>query len=171
NTTFELKFWTDVPGSPSSPGVQLWRRAFPPGTYSNSFAGSVFSETFFDPSQPFLPNSDTQVYRYDFPVAECDAFYQSYGNIYWLSVTAYTTNGFSRFGWKTCITNDYFGDDPTWSPFTNSPTSWTDLHYPSQIGHPYTNSMDMAFELGTGVPTNCPPVTASFFGSPATGNA
>lgn len=170
NTTFELKFWSDVPGSPSSPGVQLWRRVFPPRTYSNNFAGSVFSETFYDPSQPFLPNSDTQVYRYDFTIPQCDAFYQSFGNIYWLSVTAYPTNGFSHFGWKTCITNDYDHDDATWSFSTNSPTFWNDLHYPSQIGHPYTNSMDMAFELDTAVSTNCTPPVVSFYGDPISGS-
>jgi PKD repeat protein/FtsP/CotA-like multicopper oxidase with cupredoxin domain len=164
NVTFELKFWTDVPGSPSHPGTNLWQQVFAPGSYSNSLTACVNSERFYDPSQPLLTNADTRVSRYDFTIPQTAAFCQRSGNIYWLSVTAITTN--ALFGWKTCITNDHFNDDATWSMTTNSPTSWFDLHYPPP--HPYQGqSMDMAFALTTAACSNCP--VAGFFGNPTNG--
>ncbi len=168
NVTFDLRFWSDVPAGPgySHPGTQLWREVFAPGSYSNSFY-SPSSEQFLDPSQPGLFNTDTQVWQYDFSIPQCEAFYQSSGNVYWLSVTANTTNGL--FGWKTCITNDYYGDDSTWSPYTfTNVVPWTDLHYPP--GHPYQGvSMDQAFELDTAVLTNCLPPVAGFYYYPSSG--
>ena len=170
NTTFELKFWTDVPSSPSTPGVQLWREVFPPGTYSNNLAGVTPNEIFYDPSLNLPPGNDTQVYQYTFSIPQCDAFYQSYSNVYWLSVTAYPTVSNALFGWKTCITNDAYGDDSTWSPTTNYPSAWTDLHYPPP--NPYAGiSMDQSFALTTTVATNCPAPAASFSGSPTSGLA
>jgi PKD repeat protein/FtsP/CotA-like multicopper oxidase with cupredoxin domain len=170
NTTFELKFWTDVPSIPSSPGVQLWREVFPPGTYSNNLAGVISSETFYDPSQQLPPGNDTQVYQYTFSIPECDAFYQSYSNVYWLSVTAYPTVSNALFGWKTCITNDAWGDDSTWSATTNYPGAWQPLQY--QPPNPYAGfSMDQSFALTTTVAMNCPAPVASFSGSPTSGMA
>ena len=172
NTTFELKFWTDVPaagGKPSRPGWQIWRGLFPPGSYTNSLESFVFpNESFYDPSQSNVIGFDTQVFRYDFPIPQClqffdstntsiRGFYQRSGTIYWLSATAYTTGGL--FGWKTCIPGDRFNDDASWSPTLIGP-HWSDLHYPP--GHSYyPQSMDMAFALDNAVtvaaPTNSTP--------------
>ena len=80
------------------------------------------------------------------------AFRQHPGNIYWLSVTAYATNGL--FGWKTCITNDHWNDDATWSGTLIGP-HWTDLHYP--LDHLYGGqSMGMAFALNAGAINGVP---------------
>ena len=163
NVTFQLTLSND---GGNQPGTQLWQEFFTPGTYSNTFVTSVSpDETFFDPSQPAVFATDTQVYRYDFPIPDCDAFYQDSGTIYWLSVTAFTTNGL--FGWKTCITNDYFNTDATWNSTTNFP-DWSPLSYPSS--NPYSGlSMDQSFEIATAVSTNCPPPVASFYAFPTSG--
>ena len=59
------------------------------------------------------------------------------------------------FGWKTCILDDRFNDDATWT--WRIPPVWSDLHYPTN--HPYNGlSMDMSFFLGTTVlPAGDPP--------------
>jgi PKD repeat protein/FtsP/CotA-like multicopper oxidase with cupredoxin domain len=164
NVTFQLNLWSN---GGNQPGEPLWQETFAPGTYSNSVAGYASPyELFYDPSQGANPiGTDTQVYRYDFSIPDCDAWYQASGNIYWIGVTAFTTNGL--FGWKTCITNDYFNTDATWSSATNYPF-WSSLIYPNS--DPYAGlSMDQSFQIGTAVSTNCAPPTAAFYGSPTYG--
>jgi hypothetical protein len=92
-----------------------------------------------------LRGNDTQVYQYDFDVPAPAAFYQTNGNIYWLSVESCNTH-LGLFGWKTCILSDRFGDDAVWTWLL--PPSWGAMVYPP--GHPYVGqSMDMSFLLGT----------------------
>jgi FtsP/CotA-like multicopper oxidase with cupredoxin domain len=151
--TFELKFWTDVPASlttPSRPGWQAWEKMFPPGTYVSAVYANPPYEGFYDPSQPaFALRGDSQVWQYDFDISNpTNSFYPPPGSFTnWLSVTAYPTQPNANFGWKSCLPAYSWGDDATWSGTTYGP-HWTDLHYP--FGHPYyplNLSMDMAFQL------------------------
>jgi hypothetical protein len=116
-------------------------------------------EYFYDPSQSnLIAGGDSLVYEYNFTIPAClqlfdvtntapRGFYQQAGTIYWLSVTAYATNG--SFGWKTCVPYQHYNDDASWSPTLFGP-HWSDLHYPP--GHQYyPQSMDMAFALDNAV--------------------
>jgi hypothetical protein len=149
NATFTLSFWGDVPpvgAGPSHPGNLLWQWTFGNADYTSTLVSSGVLEGFFDPSCPtMLRGNDTQVYQYDFDVPAPAAFYQTNGNIYWLSVESCNTH-LGLFGWKTCILSDRFGDDAVWTWLL--PPSWGAMVYPP--GHPYVGqSMDMSFLLGT----------------------
>ncbi len=167
NTTFELKFWTDVPsvnGPPSRPGWQAWEMMFPPGTYTN-FGYTFVSggEWFYAPGITNIPAGDTQVYQYGFPIPLATAFYPyALNGTNWLSVTAYPANTNAYFGWKTSILGTGWNDDSAWSPQTWGPP-WSELLYLPP--HPYgfnlypSNSMNQAFAItfaSLGISNNTP---------------
>ncbi len=172
NTTFELKFWTDVPsanGPFSRPGWQAWQRMFPPGTYTNY--GYTFvsgGEYFYAPGITNIPAGDTQVYQYGFPIPLNAGFSpQVINGTNWLSITAHTVNSNALFGWKSSILGTGWNDDSTWSSTTWGPP-WSELLYVPP--HPYyPASMNQAFALyvvpsGVGpgtpaLPTSRPAVT------------
>src|SRR5206468_11324484 len=127
--------WTDVPAinNPpySRPGWQAWYGLYPPGSYTYSNYQSELDESFYYPSVSNLVlHGDTQIWQYNFGAPQCmtgtttnpAGFYQSAGSIYWLSVTAYCTNG--TFGWKTRVPFQHFNDDATWSTSLLGP-HWT----------------------------------------------
>jgi hypothetical protein len=102
------------------------------------------NEAFYDPNINQIIGTDTQVYQYNMFVDPAKAFVQQIGNIYWLDVTAYTTNGL--FGWKTSI--QHFNDDAVFDDLPQVPPNWRDMHYPPE--HQYQGqSIDMAFALTT----------------------
>jgi hypothetical protein len=162
NASFQISFWNDVPAvgtNASHPGYLLWQWTFTASDYTFGLISSGVLEGFMDPSCPWLlRGNDTQVFQYDFQVPAPAAFFQTNGNIYWMSVQSCNTH-LGLFGWKTCILDDRFNDDATWT--WRIPPVWTDMHYPTN--HPYNGlSIDMSFFLGTTVlPAGDPPPPGS----------
>jgi len=175
NALFELRIWSDVAATnntPSHPGQLLWSQIFPQAEpYSIGVeASNVCSERFFDPVTNLIVGIDTKVYRYHFPIPTNLAFTAQANTTYWLSVSAFLTT--NLFGWKTCLTNDHFQDDGTFSSLLlPAPNQWTDLHYPAT--HPLNPlSADLAFALSATLipppPTNTVVVTNKWLQSPDT---
>ncbi len=147
NVTFELKFWTDVPGTntiPSRPGWQSWRQLFGRGAYTSTLVATLESSPFYNTAASNILATGTKVFRYDFAVPPSIAYFAKSNQYTWMSVTAYTTN---RFGWKTAVTNSPFRAPAEWSPTLIGP-HWSPLFYPGGswfAGAP----MNAAFQLTT----------------------
>jgi hypothetical protein len=146
NVRFHLSFHADVPAGIdpavpwSHPGSNLWSLNLAP-TKSRIYAEA--SERFYDPNLHEFIGFDTQVWQYNFLIPATEAFFQREGTIYWLDVTAFTTNGV--FGWKTSF--QHWNDDAVWGDVPASggpPQMWYELRDPTtQL------SMDLAFVLTT----------------------
>ncbi len=152
-----LGLWTDIPrngNNYSRPGFQLCGYCFQPNEYfAFPYTNGVF-EQFYDPTAPGngIIGTDTVIWEYVFNLPTNMCWYQTNGNIYWLSVQAScsATNPFF-FGWKTCPTN--WNDDAVVGMLPGF--NWVDLHRPG-----FTNSLDLSFEIitsNTNLP--CPPPT------------
>jgi hypothetical protein len=164
NAVFQLSLWTDVPKIPGStnayshPGQLVCSEVFYPPTavgtslirYKYGLSNSNLAESFMDPdiAGGFIGN-DTQIWRYDFyPRQPC---WRQVGTptsprVYWVTLTAYTTNiDVYLFGWKT--STNHWNDDGVWGHLTstNPPTAndWKDLHDPRPPG----DSLDLSFAL------------------------
>jgi hypothetical protein len=158
---FCLGIWSDVPAvtdtngtvlAPSHPGEQLWTNCLNPGQYAYSFFTNA-SEQFFDPNLNAIVGADTQIWEYDFTFPTNQAFTQTNGTVYWLSVTAgcFDTNQF-LFGWKT--TPQVWNDNAVFSDLDasgNLTRPWEELIRPGT-----TNSLDLAFALTMPPPTPLP---------------
>lgn len=142
NVQFKLSFHTDVPAGVdtpwSHPGQEVWSMLFSPSQFQQRFWADS-TERFYDPNQHQVIGFDTQVWQYNFFIPEALAFHQDIGNVYWLDVQAYTTNGL--FGWKT--SNQHYNDDAVFADLP-VPLSWQDMHDPNT-----GQSLDMAFVLTT----------------------
>jgi hypothetical protein len=157
---FCLGLWSDIPRSGtnySRPGQQLCSYCAGPGQYTNFIYTNALFERFYDPNIPGtngLIGTDTAIWEYVFDIpTNIPCWYQTNGNIYWLSVTAdcFPTNQF-LFGWKTSPTN--WNDDAVYGDslgFGGPPTNWFALTRPGT-----TNSLDLAFEITT-LTNSCPP--------------
>src|SRR5439155_6074251 len=93
---FSLGIWSDVPAGVdapySHPGNQLWTGSFtnyteclyaglgPPGSTNGI-------EQFFDPNMNQIIGNDNLIWQYTLDILT-NAFYQTNGTIYWLSVSA-----------------------------------------------------------------------------------
>lgn len=163
NARFRLRIWENIPdskGIPSHPGRLLWTNNFPDQLPDRVLlVASNLCEPFYDPATGLGLGIgiDTKIFRYDFFIPPNQAFIQTNGTVYWLSVTAITTN---YFGWKTALPSDRFMDDAVFGFAPEPPPDgWTDMHFPRC--HPYfPQSIDMAFALTTNLPpVVCPPVT------------
>jgi hypothetical protein len=149
---FNLGIWSDASAgaAPSRPGILLWRGVFTPGQYNSQLAAQA-SERFYDPSllgtagASSILGSDTAVWRYDFYVATNKAFWQTNGQIYWLSVQAQTTATQNAiFGWKTSPT--HWRSDAVFGVLQEGTvaTPW------KEVVHPETGaSLDLSFKLTT----------------------
>jgi hypothetical protein len=127
----------------SEPGNLVWMSTFTNGEYSSTFDPSQFPQPYFDPNTGDIGGSDYQVWEYNFPIQTNVAFWQTNGNIYWLSVSAQSPNGY--FGWKTAATN--WNDDAVFGHVDNEwipKRDWHELLLPST-----TRSLDLAFSLTT----------------------
>ena len=134
----------------SHPGNLLWVSNFLTGQYSIAVDPGLISQPFYDTNYGEIIGSDSQVWQYDFPVVQTNAaFWQTNGNIYWLSVSAQSLAPGQpvNFGWKTAVTNwnddAVFGHvDDQWIPLGD----WHDLVLSNSIP---VRSLDLAFNLAT----------------------
>jgi hypothetical protein len=150
-TSFLLGLWSDAPADPDVPYsrpdkliLQWW---FHPGQY---FIRQVVGaqERFYDPNQDQILGADTQIWRYEFPATPTNGFFWQLGRlekprIYWISVTAATTN--FLFGWKS--TPHHFLDaavlghvDANWTALQD----WKPMHRPGSL-----QPLDLAFGVAT----------------------
>ena len=148
-TNLHVSFHADIPDPDgtgplwSMPGELLWQTNFLAGQFFERFWTNA-SEVFYDPNINQIIGTDTEVWQYNMFVDPDKAFVQQQGNIYWLDVTAYTSNGL--FGWKTSL--DHFNDDAVFDDLPQVPVNWREMRYPP--GHPFQGeSIDLAFALTT----------------------
>lgn len=130
-TSVTAQIYSDVPGgipgTPgfSQPGQLLWQRTFSstqPNVKSRVY--SQGTQSFWDP--PFTPNTFTPAdhfFTYQTNITEIgDAFVQTAGTIYWLSLQVTTASDNYVVGWKTSgsdqfnDTHVYQGAAGGWSP-------------------------------------------------------
>ncbi len=160
DVTFTLTIREDIPAGSSSmgysmPGKVLWTKQFTAGQFSvQSF--DARGQSFYSPcNQAFESASHLQVYQYDFPIDEREAFEQTGSpgkpKVYWLCAQAYVIQRAgsvaTRFGWKASA--DHWNDSAVWvqAQETYSGT-WQQLRYPK--GHAYsTQAVDLAFAIET----------------------
>jgi len=113
--SFNVTIREDIPAGVdlpySHPGVTLWQRnvtnfcvlPFLPATL----------EGWYDPSSgSVISNNHNAYFQYDVELDEPDWFNQTGGTIYWLCITAYLTDPFTFWGWKS--TQNHFNDDAVW---------------------------------------------------------
>jgi hypothetical protein len=135
--TFQLGIWDDVPASESNkyshPGEPLWKMDFNPDEYNmrkySELSPNVPPEFFMNPTHPDpLVPGDRQVWQFNFAIAPDDAYKQTEGTIYWLSVSVYDP---ISFGWKSARLDQRWNDDAVWaltmSGVVTSP--WSPLEY------------------------------------------
>ncbi len=147
---FSLGIWSDVPAnnqtnSYSHPGELLWTMDFDPGEYQKSLYAEVDPREFFmDPMEPaYLEPGDKEVWQFNFDIAPEEAFMQTEGNIYWLSVA--TINDYNFFGWKSTDPESGRYDAAVWR---TGETDWYCLNYLSGENYPYVGQgMNMAFVI------------------------
>jgi hypothetical protein len=152
NAQFQLEIRSDIPAGGtnlfSRPGDPLWQSTFYPNGSPGYDYGPVSTgvqESFMDPKTTNLLGNDTIVFQYNFHVATNQAFTQTNGTIYWLSVRALSPK---MFGWKTAITNDHFQDAAVCSVADLFSQQWQPAQYPSN--HLYAGTpMDMSFAFTT----------------------
>jgi len=136
-----LTFWSDSrpPGTYSRPNAPVWEGMyFSPGSYSVVEWGTS-NEQFFDPPNT-IRGSDNKIFLYNFFINPSEAFVQQAGNIYWLSVIAFSGEGQENnpFGWKTSM--NPWGDDAVWT----IAEEWYELRDPVT-----GDSLDLAFAITT----------------------
>jgi hypothetical protein len=135
----------------SHPDRLLWTARFGPGQYTWSFAPAV-PQPFYDPNPPpSIIGWDTNLWQYDFPVLSAEAFPQTNGCVYWLSVSAQSQE---YLGWKTAA--NHWIDDAVYGHVNNEwipLRDWKELFDPSG-----TRSLDLAFSLTTPGMVVIPPV-------------
>ena len=134
----------------SHPGQLLWM--------SYLHAAAIHLELLSDQPAAVLRSQPTarssarhQVWQYDFPVHTNEAFFQTNGHIYWLSVSAQSQN---YFGWKTAATN--WNDDAVYGHVDNAWLPAARLAG-AVCSSSTARSLDLAFGLIT-LPFTPPPV-------------
>jgi hypothetical protein len=132
----------------SHPGDLLWMAYYDPSQYTFTVEPGQFMQPFYDPNYGEIIGGDSQVWQYDFPVQTNAAFWQTNGQIYWLSVSEQSLTSQAIFGWKTALTNwnddaVYGHVDQLWTPMRD----WRELFSPPQMLP--VRSLDLAFRLTT----------------------
>ncbi len=135
---------TNITNPYSHPGTQLWSYVFAPGQYATQL-WSLANELFFDPNTTNIIATDTMVLQYNFNLPLSNAFYQTSGTVYWVSITA-TNVGPELFGWKT--STNHWNDDAVYS---DNGTNWFELRYPTNSLYA-GQSIDLSFALTSAVP-------------------
>ncbi len=143
---FDVRIYSDVPGSPSTPGTLLWQWVAPAGSWTESRIVPGTLEGWYDPSVPLsLANNHANYFRYDLqPIP--DTFFQFYGTIYWLAITAIVEDGTGQWGWKSSI--DHFNDAAVW----RNGGPWLDMFEPTSV----KQRLDLSFvitQTGDPIPT------------------
>jgi len=91
---------TDPSGYPQPGPNVLWSRIFSPGDYTVRKYADTPGEVFWDPLIPpfstYGSAHDSEVYQYNFYIDHADAFTQTTGTQYWLSIVA----DYGHWGWK-----------------------------------------------------------------------
>jgi len=176
--TFTLSIWADLPADESPTGYsmpisRLWSATFEPGTYAERVYADGLQEGFYNPNQvgewpppQMVFGMDTVCWQYNFDIPADEAFQQTEGEIYWLSVEAnYTLREVSvehdpyggpttilvdeyYWGWKTSE-SDHFNDDAVYRDriefVPGGPEVWDEW---KEMYHPLTGeSMDLAFVI------------------------
>jgi hypothetical protein len=145
NAPFILGIWSNVPDGQepfSHPGTLLWSMWFEATQYQvRPYPGFVQGAYFWDPLKE-VDNLDGKVWQYNFNIDPKDAFRQTEGTIYWLSVISLAMS--DSFGWKTTDRASRWNDGAVWGLYEE--WDWQPLTYfPT---HPYEGqSMDMAFVI------------------------
>ena len=155
NVTFTLSLHASLPTG-NHPGLLLWTRTYPPG----SFQAVMFSqgqEGWFSPPSEYEPFGDTLCFLYTFDVPPGEFIQEGTPEaprVYWLDVQAQIPASPlpALFGWKTSFQHwnnaAVFGRGV--EPY---PGPWQRLQYPPN--HPmYPQYIDLAFEIvGGGGPS------------------
>ena len=152
---FHLSVHSNDPGGDhSQPADTLWEHDFfewQEREYATGLQG------WYDPnSGEYISDNHNMIFQYNFFLPIDLRIPQTQGEIYWLDVTAHTTEDDSlndRFwGWKTAdvfvypepYTGSHFMDDAVWGDFPDP--VWNELVYPP--GHPRQGeSIDLAFVI------------------------
>ncbi|MDD3493568.1 MAG: hypothetical protein PHZ19_08760, partial [Candidatus Thermoplasmatota archaeon] len=147
---FFISIWSNNPGDPqggipSFPEALLWEAYI---TDFKAIDAGFGAQAWYEPEPDILYPGDHEMYFQYNIINITDPFWQEYGTIYWLSISANISTPGTFWGWKTSIyTNTY--DDAFWGYYdpTGGGITWAkELYkdYPSV-------SMDLAFVI-TGTP-------------------
>jgi hypothetical protein len=146
---FTLAIWSNIPANPtndqpySKPGDLLWSKAFLPGSYQSSHIADLDPHgTFWDPMGAI--NSDVaSVWQFHFSIDPAEAFSQTAGQIYWLSVSGWMD---MACGWQSTDPEHHWMDYAVWATENYVSPDWQLLTYSQEFTG---QNLDLAFGISS----------------------
>ena len=109
----------------SMPGQKVWEAQI--SDFEITHIDPGYYEGWYDPSTYTVwPNNHTDYYQYDICLDEAQWFWQDFGTIYWLNISAIVEDTVTQWGWKSTL--DHWNDDAVWD--TTETTPWQELYEP-----------------------------------------
>ncbi len=125
----------------SRPGQLLWSKKIDPYTYDVSVAADGVRAGWYDPeTRNYDASNHRKTYQYNICLEKDDAFVQTLGATYWLSIATVPDPNYT-FGWVSAERTLQWNDSSAW----RQPTyGWLALAYPDAHAD-HGKAMDLAF--------------------------
>lgn len=159
--TFWLSFHRNIPADMnpegfSKPGETLWETPVPIEFVNVIPIDATVMEGWYDPSQPeILLDDHSEYFQYNICFWEfldaADLFYQMQDSIYWLNISAVTSDPGTAMLWGWKSTEDHWEDDAVWAYWGE--LDWQEIYEPGTALEPISNDFWIEFDnIGAPVP-------------------